>query len=214
MYYLKFLVTSSTKNRATERHLSGFLVTTESGINASKEFLDEYDNIIEYGSQGSVCGCSLTTEAVGEFFRVKHIELDNNYLSHLQYQPFVQVGFECLTEILIKRMKMLSIKFENMAEKMPDHGKIIALICGRNAIIDKFEYFWMYYPEGKGLKFSEKYLNYRDYVYTKIGDKVEQDDCLFYVLEAKVGNFYIDKTSDLESIKWIYADDLTKIVEG
>ena len=81
---------------------------------------------------------------------------------------------------------MFSIKFENMADKMPDHGKVILLICGSNAIVDKFKYFWMYYPECKGSKFSEKYLNYRDYVYTKIGDKVEQDDCLFYVLEAKV----------------------------
>lgn len=213
MYYLKFFVTSLTKNRVTERRLGGFLVTTESGINATKEFLDKYDNIIEYGSQGTVCGYSTVTEAVGEFFRVQYIE-SNEYLSHLQYQPFVLVRFECLTEIFIDRMEMLNTKFENMAEKMPDHGKIIALICGRNAIIDKFEYFWMYYPEGKGLKFSEKYLNYRDYVYTKIGDKAEQDDCLFYVLEAKVGNFYIDKNSDLESIKWIYVDDLTKIVEG
>ena len=214
MYYLKFLVTSSTRNRATERRLSGFLVTTESGINATKEFLDEYDNIIEYGSQGSVCGCSLTTEAVGEFFRVKHIELDNNYLSHLQYQPFVQVGFECLTEILIKRMKMFNIKFENMAEKMPDHGRMILLMCGSDAIVDKFEYFWMYYPKSKELKCSAKYLKYRDYDYTKIGDTAEQDDCLLYVLEAQVGNFYIDKTSDLRSIKWVYVDDLTKIVEG
>lgn len=214
MYYLKFLVTSSTRNRVTERRISGFLVTTESGINASKEFLDEYDNIIEYGSQGSVCGCSMTTEAVGEFFRVKHIELDNNYLSHLQYQPFVQVGFECLTETLIKRMKMLSIKFENMADKMPDHGKVILLICGSDAIVDKFEYFWMYYPKGKELRCSAKYLKYRDYNYIKIGDTSEQDDCLLYVLEAQVGNFYNDKISDLRSIKWVYVDDLTKIVEG
>ena len=214
MYYLKFLVTSSTRNRATERRLSGFLVTTESGINATKEFLDEYDNIIEYGSQGSVCGCSMTTEAVGEFFRVKHIEWNNNYLSHLQYQPFVLVGFECLTEILIKRMKMFNIKFENMAEKMPDHGRMILLMCGSDAIVDKFEYFWMYYPKSKELKCSAKYLKYRDYDYTKIGDTAEQDDCLLYVLEAQVGNFYIDKTSDLRSIKWVYVDDLTKIVEG
>ena len=109
---------------------------------------------------------------------------------------------------------MLSIKFENMAEKMPDHGKIIALICGSNAIIDKFEYFWMYYHKGKELKCSAKYLKYRDYGYTKIGDTSEQDDCLLYVLEANVGNFYIDKNSDLEKIKWIYVDDLTKTVEG
>ena len=214
MYYLKFLVTSSTRNRATERRLSGFLVTTESGINATKEFLDEYDNIIEYGSQGSVCGCSMTTEAVGEFFRVKHIEWNNNYLSHLQYQPFVLVGFECLTEILIERMNMLGIKFESMADKMPDHGKVILLICGSNAIVDKFEYFWMYYHKGRELRCSAKYLKYRDYDYTKIGDTAEQDDCLLYVLEAKVGNLYIDKTSDLKSIKWIYVEDLTKIVEG
>lgn len=109
---------------------------------------------------------------------------------------------------------MASIKFENMAEKMPDHGEMVALVCGRNAIIDKFEYFWMYYPECKGSKFSEKYLKYRDYGYTKIGDTAEQDDCLLYVLEAQVGNFYIDKTSDLRSIKWVYVDDLTNIVEG
>ena len=48
MYYLKFFVTSLTKNRVTERRLGGFLVTTESGINATKEFLDKYDNTIEY----------------------------------------------------------------------------------------------------------------------------------------------------------------------
>lgn len=118
----------------------------------------------------------------------------------------------CLTDD--NGYNMFNIKFENMAEKMPDHGRMVLLICGSDAIVDKFEYFWMYYHEGKGLKFSEKYLKYRDYDYTKIGDKAEQDDCLFYVLEAKVGNFYINKNSDLKSIKWVYVDDLTKIVEG
>lgn len=105
-----------------------------------------------------------------------------------------------------------SYKFENMAEKMPDHGKMVAMVCGSNSIIEKFEYLWMSYC--KDLKTSARYLKYRDYGYTKIGDTAEQDDRLLYVLEAKVGNFYIDKNSDLKSIKWIYVDDLTKIVEG
>ena len=109
---------------------------------------------------------------------------------------------------------MFSINFENMAEKMPDHGKMILLICGRNAIVDKFKYFWMYYTKGKELRCYAKYLKYRDYGYTKIGDTPEQDDCLLYVLEAQVGNFYIDKTSELRSIKWVYVEDLIKIVEG
>ena len=109
---------------------------------------------------------------------------------------------------------MFSIKFENMAGKMPDHEKVILLVCGSNAVVDKFKYFWMYYPKGKELRCSAKYLKYRDYDYTKIGDTAEQGDCLLYVLEAKVGNLYIDKTSDLKSIKWIYVDELTKIVEG
>ena len=109
---------------------------------------------------------------------------------------------------------MFNIKFENMAEKMPDHGRMVLLICGSDAIVDKFEYFWMYYPKSKELKCSAKYLKYRDYDYKKIGDVAEHDDCLLYVLEAKVGNLYIDKISYLENIKGIYVDDLTKIVEG
>ena len=109
---------------------------------------------------------------------------------------------------------MFSIKFENMAEKTPDHGRMVLLIHGGDVIVDKFEYFWMHYPKGKGLKCSAKYLKYRDYDYKKIGDVAEHDDCLLYVLEGKVGNLYIDKISYLENIKWIYVDDLTKIVEG